>query len=199
MPPASLTHSCLFGYKWLICSVSRMASVIGTRQLPTAELELCGSTAYLLSSPGRGVSMIAYLINITRIYNAVSAGEILSLSIPFPPLPSTLFSHPPVICSWWYETCSCAGERLQWQEKGLRQPAQGQPSAPRYNRSDGGTHTHVSAHSSLVASPQTHTHQRQRTHTLWNRLSTAALSFWCWSLSVSSAEWREEKVCEVSV
>jgi len=53
--------------------IDRLKDKLGTKQLPTAEIELCGSTAYLLSEPGRGVAMIAYLINITRLYNSVSA------------------------------------------------------------------------------------------------------------------------------
>jgi acyl-CoA dehydrogenase len=41
--------------------------------VPTAELELVGARATLVSPPGRGVATISQLINITRLYNAISA------------------------------------------------------------------------------------------------------------------------------
>ena len=53
--------------------IARMKNKLGTRALPTAELALEGSTAYLVSPPGRGVATIAKMINVTRIYNSVSA------------------------------------------------------------------------------------------------------------------------------
>lgn len=42
-------------------------------QLPTAELELCGARAHIISPPGRGVATIASLVNVTRLYNRSSS------------------------------------------------------------------------------------------------------------------------------
>jgi alkylation response protein AidB-like acyl-CoA dehydrogenase len=53
--------------------IHRLKDKLGTRSLPTAELTLGGTPAVLLGEPGRGVANIATLINITRVYNAVSA------------------------------------------------------------------------------------------------------------------------------
>lgn len=53
--------------------VQRLKQKLGTKQLPTAELELDGVPAFLLSEPGRGVATIAHLFNITRLHNSVSA------------------------------------------------------------------------------------------------------------------------------
>lgn len=43
---------------------------MGTRQLPTAELLLNGTEAYLISEPGKGVKAISHMLNVTRLYNA---------------------------------------------------------------------------------------------------------------------------------
>ena len=64
---------------------------LGTKQLPTAELQLDGTRAHLvsnmfdffyfypllsqLSEPGRGVAVITQMVNITRLWNAVSAAS----------------------------------------------------------------------------------------------------------------------------
>jgi hypothetical protein len=53
--------------------IARLKSKLGTRQVPTAELELVGARALLVSPPGRGVATISQLINITRLYNATTA------------------------------------------------------------------------------------------------------------------------------
>lgn len=53
--------------------VIRLKKKMGTRQLPTCEMELCGSKAYLVSEPGRGISTIAKLMNVTRLHNAIAA------------------------------------------------------------------------------------------------------------------------------
>lgn len=50
---------------------------LGTRQVPTGEMLLLGCRARLVGSPGRGLSEIMNLANVTRFYNAsVSAGYI---------------------------------------------------------------------------------------------------------------------------
>jgi len=53
--------------------VIRLKKKMGTRQLPTCEMELGGCKAYLVSEPGRGISTIAKLMNVTRLHNAISA------------------------------------------------------------------------------------------------------------------------------
>jgi alkylation response protein AidB-like acyl-CoA dehydrogenase len=53
--------------------IHKLKNKLGTKQLPTAELELLGSRAYLLSDPGRGVPLITTLVNVTRLYNALSS------------------------------------------------------------------------------------------------------------------------------
>jgi len=53
--------------------VVRLKDKVGTRALPTAELELDGVQARLVGGPGHGVRKIATLFNITRIYNSIVA------------------------------------------------------------------------------------------------------------------------------
>ena len=53
--------------------IVKLKNKLGTKQLPTAELELQGSKAYLLSSVGRGVPVITQMVNVTRLYNAMAS------------------------------------------------------------------------------------------------------------------------------
>jgi len=54
--------------------VHRLKNKLGTKQLPTAEMELCGTKARLVSQPGRGVASITTgMVNVTRIHNSVGA------------------------------------------------------------------------------------------------------------------------------
>jgi len=53
--------------------VLRLKDKLGTKALPTAELELRGTPATLVGEPGRGVPTITRLINVTRLYNTVCA------------------------------------------------------------------------------------------------------------------------------
>lgn len=53
--------------------VNRLKDKLGTRALPTAELTLEGTPAWLVGEEGRGVRTIATLFNITRIYNACAS------------------------------------------------------------------------------------------------------------------------------
>lgn len=53
--------------------VHRLKDKLGTWALPTAELTLQGTPALRIGEPGRGVKQIATELNITRLYNAVSA------------------------------------------------------------------------------------------------------------------------------
>lgn len=53
--------------------IQRLKNKLGTRSLPTAELELRGMRGWLLGEEGRGIHQISTVLNITRIYSAVSA------------------------------------------------------------------------------------------------------------------------------
>lgn len=53
--------------------VNRLKDKLGTRALPTAELELCGTPARLVGEPGDGTKKISSLFNITRMWNSVCA------------------------------------------------------------------------------------------------------------------------------
>ncbi|MBP9151933.1 MAG: acyl-CoA dehydrogenase family protein [Flavobacteriales bacterium] len=53
--------------------VEALKDKLGTRALPTAQLELTGTKARLVGEKGKGVKTISTLFNITRIYNTVSA------------------------------------------------------------------------------------------------------------------------------
>lgn len=51
----------------------RLKNKLGTKGLPTAELELRGMRAYMLGKEGQGTKEISTVLNITRVYNAVGA------------------------------------------------------------------------------------------------------------------------------
>ncbi|ODV88555.1 hypothetical protein CANCADRAFT_124475 [Tortispora caseinolytica NRRL Y-17796] len=53
--------------------VSRLKEKLGTKALPTAELELNGLKATKVSKDGRGVATIASVLNITRAHNCISS------------------------------------------------------------------------------------------------------------------------------
>lgn len=53
--------------------IQRLKDKLGTKALPTAELQLNGARAYLVGEPGRGVKNITHMLNMTRLYNSVSA------------------------------------------------------------------------------------------------------------------------------
>lgn len=50
--------------------VHRLKHKLGTQLVPTAEIEIDGALAELVGEEGRGVSQIAQMLNITRIYSA---------------------------------------------------------------------------------------------------------------------------------
>lgn len=54
-------------------SISRLKNKMGTKALPTAELELKGARAYLLGNEGDGIREISIVLNITRIHTAATA------------------------------------------------------------------------------------------------------------------------------
>lgn len=51
--------------------VHRLKDKMGTKALPTAEIELCGTPASLIGEEGLGVKTVATMLNITRAYNSV--------------------------------------------------------------------------------------------------------------------------------
>ena len=53
--------------------VHKLKDKLGTKTLPTAELELIGTRAYLVGNIGEGVRTIAHLFNITRIWTTFSS------------------------------------------------------------------------------------------------------------------------------
>jgi alkylation response protein AidB-like acyl-CoA dehydrogenase len=69
---------------WNGITVRRLKDKLGTRALPTAELDLDGTVARMVGEPGRGVATIAAMLNITRVHAAFGAlaasGQALSLA-----------------------------------------------------------------------------------------------------------------------
>ncbi|KAL4483592.1 hypothetical protein ABPG72_016873 [Tetrahymena utriculariae] len=53
--------------------IIRLKEKLGTKQLPTAELLLKGTPAYLISPVGKGIKYISHMLNITRLYNSAFA------------------------------------------------------------------------------------------------------------------------------
>ncbi len=51
--------------------VLRLKEKLGTKALPTAELKLKDTKAYLIGELGQGVKTVAMMLNITRIYNSI--------------------------------------------------------------------------------------------------------------------------------
>lgn len=51
--------------------ILRLKDKLGTRAMPTAELELHGTRAFLVGDEGNGVKKISTLFNVTRIYNSI--------------------------------------------------------------------------------------------------------------------------------
>lgn len=53
--------------------ISRLKDKMGTKSLPTAELELRGTRAWLVGDEGRGIQEIATILTITRVHSCVGA------------------------------------------------------------------------------------------------------------------------------
>jgi alkylation response protein AidB-like acyl-CoA dehydrogenase len=58
-------------------SISRLKNKLGTKAVPTAELEIKGARAYLLGEEGNGIREISTLLNITRVHNSVTSVGLL--------------------------------------------------------------------------------------------------------------------------
>jgi alkylation response protein AidB-like acyl-CoA dehydrogenase len=54
-------------------SISRLKNKLGTKPVPTAELELKGARAFLIGEEGNGVREISTILNITRVHNSAIA------------------------------------------------------------------------------------------------------------------------------
>ena len=54
-------------------TIQRLKSKLGTRALPTAELVLQDTRAWLIGKLGHGIKEISTILNITRVHNAVTA------------------------------------------------------------------------------------------------------------------------------
>lgn len=65
--------------------VRRLKDKLGTRALPTAELELEGALAHPVGDPldGRGVPRVATMLNITRVHNALGGTGALARGLAF--------------------------------------------------------------------------------------------------------------------
>ncbi len=61
--------------------VNRLKDKLGTRKVPTAELELIGTPAHLVRGTSDGVRNIAPLLNITRTWNSVCAVSLMRRGI----------------------------------------------------------------------------------------------------------------------
>ena len=62
------------GEGWLQhIEVLRLKDKLGTRKVPTAELHLLGTPARLVGEPAHGVRQITPMLNVTRLWNAVTA------------------------------------------------------------------------------------------------------------------------------
>src|SRR5215213_2578560 len=57
--------------------INRLKDKLGTRKVPTAELTLDGMPAQLVKGPADGVRNIAPLLNITRLWNGISAVSLM--------------------------------------------------------------------------------------------------------------------------
>jgi alkylation response protein AidB-like acyl-CoA dehydrogenase len=53
--------------------IHRLKNKIGTRGLPTAELELEGTRAWLVGKEGEGIKVISAMLNITRVHSAIAS------------------------------------------------------------------------------------------------------------------------------
>lgn len=74
--------------------IVRLKKKLGTRALPTAELELKGMRAWLIGVEGEGIKEISTVLNITRVHNAVTAVSFMrrGLAIAKVCIPVTLSS-----------------------------------------------------------------------------------------------------------
>ena len=58
---------------WSCLRIQRLKGKLGTRELPTAEIELDGVPAWPLGEPAHGVRKIAPMLNVTRLWSTLGA------------------------------------------------------------------------------------------------------------------------------
>ncbi|KAL3441755.1 hypothetical protein BJX65DRAFT_313485 [Aspergillus insuetus] len=61
--------------------IHRLKTKFGTKELPTAELELSNVRAHMIGPPDRGIATIALLLNVTRTHNFITALSCLRRAI----------------------------------------------------------------------------------------------------------------------
>jgi alkylation response protein AidB-like acyl-CoA dehydrogenase len=61
--------------------IRRLKDKTGTRSVPTGEVELRGSEAYLLGGPEQGIYLILEVLNISRVANSVASVALMQRSI----------------------------------------------------------------------------------------------------------------------
>lgn len=77
--PTSAGLSCFYAPlktesgEWNGVKIVRLKDKLGTRGLPTAELELKDMKGYLVGEEGKGINYISTMLNITRVHNSVSS------------------------------------------------------------------------------------------------------------------------------
>lgn len=57
--------------------ISGLKSKMGTRGLPTAEVELRGTTAYEIAPPGQGLKAMMSALGVSRVHNAMAAAGVM--------------------------------------------------------------------------------------------------------------------------
>ncbi|GMK54807.1 hypothetical protein CspeluHIS016_0113930 [Cutaneotrichosporon spelunceum] len=88
--------------------IVRLKQKLGTRALPSAEIELSDMRGWLLGDEGRGVAVIAKLLNVTRFHNAARSNGYLARGLgvarafarvrTFPSRPGSVLKQIPLFC-----------------------------------------------------------------------------------------------------
>ncbi|KAJ1331005.1 putative acyl-CoA dehydrogenase [Microdochium nivale] len=73
VPMRRQAASSLIGSELNGIRIQRLKNKMGTKGLPTAELELVGSRGWLIGEEGKGVKHISVLLNITRLHTAMGS------------------------------------------------------------------------------------------------------------------------------
>jgi alkylation response protein AidB-like acyl-CoA dehydrogenase len=98
---------------WNALEIRRLKDKMGTRALPTAELELRGTLAVPVGGTGRGVAKVATMLNVTRLwasYGGVGpAGHLLTLARDYAARREAFgqpLSHLPMHTAWLAEVAA---------------------------------------------------------------------------------------------
>jgi alkylation response protein AidB-like acyl-CoA dehydrogenase len=71
--PVDITGSATYVTQLNGIRIQRLKNKLGTRSLPTAELELKGTRAWLIGQEGQGIKEISAILNITRLHTGAGA------------------------------------------------------------------------------------------------------------------------------